>query len=44
VIWLGREAGILVAAAMVLAALVLCRGSWTFKRTPDQPMAAPSAL
>jgi membrane protease YdiL (CAAX protease family) len=44
VIWVDMEAGILVSAVLVLAAVLLCRGSWVFRRTPDEPMAAPAAL
>jgi CAAX protease family protein len=43
-IWVGMEAGILVAVVLVLLALALCRGRWTFLRTPDQLMSAPAAL
>jgi hypothetical protein len=44
VIWVDVEAGILVSAVLVLAAVLLCRGSWAFRRTPDEPVAAPAAL
>jgi membrane protease YdiL (CAAX protease family) len=44
VIWVDMEAGILVSAVLVLAAVLLCRGSWVFRCTPDHEMATPSAL
>jgi hypothetical protein len=41
-IWVGIETGILVAVVLVLLALALCRGRWTFQRAPGQPMSAPA--
>jgi hypothetical protein len=40
----GMEAGILMAVTLVLTAVVLCRGSWTYRRTPDELMKAPATL
>jgi CAAX protease family protein len=40
-IWVGMEAGILVAVVLVLLALALCRGRWTLLRAPGRPMSAP---
>lgn len=43
-IWIDVEAGLLVMATLIVGALVLCHGRWTFLRAPDQPMQAPAAL
>lgn len=42
-IWVGLETGILVAVTLVLAGMLLCCGPWTFRRTPDELMAAPAS-
>jgi membrane protease YdiL (CAAX protease family) len=35
-IWVGMEAGVPMAVTLVLAAVVLGRGTWTYRRTPDK--------
>ncbi|MHC1563028.1 CPBP family glutamic-type intramembrane protease [Actinomycetospora sp. C-140] len=37
-VWVGMEAGLLVAVALALVATVLCVGTWTYRRTPDEIM------
>jgi membrane protease YdiL (CAAX protease family) len=43
-VWVGMEAGILVALALILVGAVVCAGTWTFRRTPDQLMDRPQGL
>ena len=43
-VWINMEAGLLVMATLIVGALVLCRGRWTFLRAPGRPMQAPTAL
>jgi uncharacterized protein len=42
--WVGMEAGLLVAVALVLCAAVVCAGTWTFRRTPDRAMKVPEKV
>jgi hypothetical protein len=39
-VWLGDEAGILVALTLVLAAVLISLGTWRMFRSPGRPMAA----
>ena len=36
-VWVGTEAGLLVAVALLMVAVVVCAGTWTCRRTPDDP-------
>jgi membrane protease YdiL (CAAX protease family) len=40
-VWVDMEAGVLVALTLVVAAGVLCRGRWTYRKTPDRLLAPP---
>jgi len=42
-LWVGQEAGILVALTLVVAAALLGRGAWRCYRAPGVPMAVPTA-
>jgi membrane protease YdiL (CAAX protease family) len=42
-VWVGEEAGILVALTLVLAAVLVSLGTWRMFRSPGRPMAAPSS-
>jgi membrane protease YdiL (CAAX protease family) len=41
-VWVGQEAGLLVAATLAVAAVLVCRGQWAYRRTPDEPRADPT--
>jgi membrane protease YdiL (CAAX protease family) len=43
-VWLGDEAGILVALTLVLAAVLISLGPWRMLRSPGEPMAAPRSV
>lgn len=40
-VWVGMETGILVALALIIVGVVLCAGTWTYRRTPDELMEGP---
>jgi membrane protease YdiL (CAAX protease family) len=37
-IWVGEEAGLLIAAVLVVAAVLVCRRPWRMLRAPGVPM------
>jgi membrane protease YdiL (CAAX protease family) len=43
-VWVGMEAGVLTAIALLIVAAVVCAGTWRYRRTPDEPMAGPAAM
>ncbi len=43
-VWVGNEAGILVAIALIIVATVVCLGTWAFRRTPDELMVRPAKV
>ncbi|MEJ2860230.1 CPBP family intramembrane glutamic endopeptidase [Actinomycetospora flava] len=36
-VWVGAESGLLVAVALGMVAVVVCAGTWTYRRTPEDP-------
>jgi membrane protease YdiL (CAAX protease family) len=43
-VWVGMEAGILTAIALVIVGFVVCAGTWTYRRSPDELMRGPERL
>ncbi|HWN28750.1 MAG TPA: type II CAAX endopeptidase family protein [Actinomycetospora sp.] len=43
-VWVGMEAGILTAVALVIVGFVVCAGTWTYRRSPDELMRGPERL
>ncbi|GIG01629.1 CPBP family intramembrane glutamic endopeptidase [Catellatospora citrea] len=43
-LWVGEEAGLLVAATLVVAAVICSRGTWRLLATPDRPLAVPPGI